>query len=83
MKKIIYRSVIQIEVLSSEPIPDNWKINDIVDEYTDGQYSGVHEFKIKDKPVKGKKAVALILNQGSDPGFFFMDDKGNDIEDEE
>ena len=85
MKKIIYRSVIQIEVLSPEPIPDSWcdncdLIEDIIDEYINGQYSGVREFKIKNKPVKGKKAVTLILNQGSYPGFFFMDDKGNEVE---
>jgi hypothetical protein len=84
MKKTIYRSVIQIEVLSPTPISESSNLSDIIDEGDFGEFSITHKFTTANKPVKGMKAVDLIRNQGIwDPEFFQMDDKGNEIEDEE
>jgi hypothetical protein len=83
MKKTIYRSVIQIEVLSPTPISESSDLGDIIDEGNFGEFSITHKFTTANKPVKGMKAVDLIRNQGSDPDFFHMDNKGNEIEDEE
>ena len=79
MKKTIYKTKVTIEILSDEPVNDNISLKDIQYEITDGQWSG----KIthgESKPLKGKPAVKEILNHGTDPEFFFMDDKGNEIE---
>jgi hypothetical protein len=81
-KKTIYRSVISFEVLSDEPIPSDMTLGDIQEECDNGSYSGVHEYIVQNEPVKGIKAVKLIKAQGSDPEFFQMDDKGNNLDDE-
>lgn len=79
-KKTIYRSVISFEILSEEPIPSDMTLGDIDYECDEGSYSGMHEYTVQNKPVKGKKAVKLIRAQKSDPGFFMMDDEGNELE---
>jgi len=80
MKKQIYRSVIRLEVLSDEPIPEDISLASIADQCDNGDYSGMSAWKVVNTPVKGKQAVKLIEAQGSDPEFFGMDKNGNEIE---
>ena len=84
MEKTLYRTVIEIEVISSEPIPDALDVEEIMREAYDGDYSARKTLKTENEPIKGKEAVQYVKNQGSDPEvFFFMDEDGNDIWDEE
>ena len=82
MKKAkIYKTVIQIKVLSLEPISNDEPLSSIIYEGADGGYSLIREDKILNRPIKGIKAVKEIINQGSDPVFFMMDENGNELED--
>lgn len=78
MKKTIYKSVLTIEVLSDIPLPENVSLTDIVYEITDGDMSGLVNWKKRNIPIKGKKAIKEVVLQGSDPGFFNMDENGNE-----
>jgi hypothetical protein len=82
-KKTLYRSVITLEVISEEPIPENMTLGDIHEECDNGSYSGITDYLFKNKPIKGMRAVALVEQQGSAPEFFQMDSKGNDISEDD
>ena len=79
-KKTIYKTVIMMEVLSDEPIPDNMTNSEIEYECTEGSYSGLNSVVIANKPIKGVAAVKEILKHGSSIDFFMMDEKGNEID---
>jgi hypothetical protein len=79
MKKKLYKTVIQIEVLSEEPIPDGMSIEEIANEAMDGGYSMVSGIK-SSKVIEGKRAANAAHAQGSDPDFFGMDENGNEID---
>lgn len=78
-KKTLYRSVIQLEILSEEPI-ESMSLEEIAEECVNGSFSGVHEFKVQNQVVKGIKAARLTIAQGSNTEFFGMDDKGNELD---
>jgi hypothetical protein len=82
-KKVLYRSVIQYEVLSEEPIPDGMDLEEIIAECYDGEYSGKSEIIVSNKPIVGKRAVKFVEKQGSDVEFFNMDANGNELEEED
>jgi hypothetical protein len=79
-KKTIYKTVIMLEVLSEEPIPDGMTLGDIDRECEEGMYTGRNETTVFNKPVKGKRAAEAVKRQGSDPSFLNMDENGNEIE---
>jgi hypothetical protein len=83
-KKKIYRTVIQYEILSDEPINDrSLDLDTIQYECTEGHWSGRGlETVIADEELTGKAAVEAIKDQGSDPEFFLMDDEGNDLDED-
>lgn len=74
-----HRSVIQIEILSEEPLPDHTLCNlELVDAYiTDGDCSGKITILSKEE-VDSKTMVELLRKQDSDPSFFRLDDEGGD-----
>jgi len=78
-EKVLYRTVIEIEVLSEEPIDENMSIKEIGDECMTGSFSGVHDWKVTNQEVKGLEAVKLTLAQGSSIDFFGMDENGNEL----
>jgi len=78
-KRKFYRTVIELEVLSEEPIVD-MAIGDINYEMENGHLSGLYKTKIQDKEVNGKEMAKMLQEQGSDPEFFLLDEDGNDIE---
>lgn len=78
-KKKLYRTVIQVEVLSEEPIPEDMTLDQIEEECNTGSYSGVHEKLVVNKVVKGIKAADLVRKQGTSVDFFQMDEEGNDL----
>jgi hypothetical protein len=79
-KKKLYKTIIQIEILSEDPIDGNPSLSDIEYNINDGSWSGVVETK-STTTVTGKKAVEAVQNQGTDPSFFMMDENGNEDDD--
>ena len=72
-----YKTEIKFTVLSEEPIPDGMTLENIARECIEGDWSmgnGSH----KEKELDGKQAARALLNQGSDPGFFSLTEKGED-----
>jgi len=74
-----YKTVIQLEVLSEEPINDCVSLEELSREIEGGDFSGQLE-TVSSKEVSGKKMAKLLLKQGSDTEFFMLDEDGNDIE---
>lgn len=68
MKNRYFRTVVSIEILSNEPIPDTISLEDILYGITYGHWSGLvtHE---QSKEIKAPKARRLLQKQGSDPTF--------------
>lgn len=85
MKKVtIYRTVIRFEILSPEPLEDEvcYNLEAIKEMCEDGDCSGQSlDREVWNEKLSGKTAVDIIKEQGSDPGFFGMDDNGNELED--
>jgi hypothetical protein len=79
-KKTIYRTVIMLEILTEEPIPDGMTLGDIDRECEEGMYTGKHETTVFNEPIKGECAAEAVRNQGSDPEFLGMDKDGNELE---
>jgi hypothetical protein len=80
-KKKLYRTVIQIEVLSEEPIDTDMSLDDIEEECNTGSYSGVHDWIVTNEVLEGQAAADATLKQGSSPDFFQMDENGNELND--
>lgn len=78
MKKNFHRYVYTIEVLTEGPIPDHMSMVDILNEADYGSYSSLI-LDTKSKKVNGKTMAKALMNQGSDPEFFGIDENGVDI----
>lgn len=79
-KKKIYRTIFRFEVLSEEPIEESMSLKDIAYETQEGHMSGQFlENQITNEVLVGGAAVKAVKNQGSDPEFFMMNDKGYEI----
>jgi hypothetical protein len=76
-KRKFYRTVVQVEVLSEEPLIDPENLDTLMYEITDGGCSGSTKI-VAQETIHGKYAADLLNNQGSDPGFFGLDAEGND-----
>lgn len=74
-----YRTLITLEVLSEyEPVPEDWSLEMIAYEITDGGASGqVKKHDHEELTPQGMAEFAIA--QGSDPSFFGLDSKGNDV----
>jgi hypothetical protein len=81
-KRKFYRTVYQVEVLSEEKFDESGglSLTDIDEEITIGHSSGRVIKLIDNEEKTGPEMVALLQNQGSDPEFFRLDKKGNDLE---
>lgn len=74
-----YKTLITIEVLSEEPLEDGVSAEDVLAEIDEGGWSGVVQFG-DSMPMNGLEAATALLAQGSDPGFFMLDEDGNEVE---
>ena len=81
-KRKFYRTVVEIEILSEEPIAFE-SLGEINHAITEGDCSGSWNPLSSNEVVDGKTIVKLLKKQGSDPGFFRLDERGNDLEDDE
>lgn len=80
MKKKIYKSIIQVEILSEEPISTDMSLSDIASEGDEGSFSiATKDIKVNQE-IKGIRAARALQSQGSDVEFFNMDEKGNEID---
>lgn len=76
-----YRSVIQVEVLSEEPV-DFDDLTEVDYQITEGDCSGFVTDVVTNEEVDGVRMAKLLEEQGSDPGFFGLDAEGNDADDD-
>jgi hypothetical protein len=81
-KRKFYRSVIQVEVLSEEPVYfDN--LTDVHHAITNGACSGSVNDLIQNEVVDGPRMAALLMEQASDPGFFRLTEDGEEADEDE
>ena len=73
-----YKTTVTFTVLSEEPIPPHADLQYIAVECNDGQYVG--NFSANDEQLLNGGAMADALYEaGSEPGFFSLDDTGQDV----
>ncbi len=77
-KRKFFRRVITIEVLSEEEVNETTSLSQLEYAMTDGDCSINIEWG-KSQIVDAKKMAKLLIKQGSDPSFFMLKDKGEDI----
>jgi hypothetical protein len=76
-----YRTVIQVEVLSEEPV-DFDSLHGLGDAITTGDCSGQLTALVQNEEVDGPTMACLLQAQGSDPAFFMLTEDGSDLEDD-
>ena len=77
MKKF-YKTTFNVVVLSEEPIP--WMpLSELHHVITDGDCCG-NLIRVAEEELDGKQTVAALIEQGSGPEFFRLDDDGEEIE---
>ena len=74
-----YKTVVKFTVLSEEPIPDGMSLENIAAQCMTGDWS-MGDASQKETELNGKQAARALEKQGSDPGFFQLDEKGDDAE---
>lgn len=79
-KRLFHKRVIRVVVLSEEPLPEDMSLQDIDEAIGTGDCSGEVIWG-NDLVLDSKKIVKALQGQGSDPGFFQLNDDGSDIED--
>lgn len=77
-KRKFYRTVIQVEILSEEPYEGD-DLETIKYDITEGHCSGILKDEVRNEVKNGKEMARLLLDQGSDPEFFQIDEEGNDV----
>jgi hypothetical protein len=77
-----FKTTFTVDVLSEEPIPDWMTLQQVLDEADCGGYvAGVSTSEADtrvEKGLNGKEAADALHGLGSQPGFFQLDDEGND-----
>lgn len=79
-KRVFYRTVIKVEVLSDEPFnyyDDLASVSRQIDENCSGKITD----EVDNEEVDGPTMARLLMEQGSGPGFFGLTEEGGDIED--
>jgi hypothetical protein len=77
-----YRTVIQVEILSESPYTEDYNLEAIAYDIGQGDCSGRVTDIVLNEEVDGPTMSKLLLAQGSDPGFFMLDDEElEDVED--
>ncbi len=78
-KRKFYKTRIVVEVLSEEPLSEDQELDSVHWGITNGDWSGTVKWS-PPKVLNGAQAARALRSQGSDPGFFRLDDKGGDEE---
>jgi hypothetical protein len=80
-KRLFHKRVIRVTILSEEPLDDNMTLSDVEDAIITGDCSGEVNWG-NDLVLDSKRTVRALKAQGSDPGFFQLNDDGSDVEDD-
>lgn len=79
-KRTFYRTIIQVEVLSENPYGFN-SLADTAHDILHGDCSGKVGV-VRHSVLNGRACARALLHQGSDPGFFRLTEKGEDMDGE-
>lgn len=81
-KRTFHKTTIMVEVLSEDPFDPNENLDlaHIREAITTGDCSG-RVCIVGREEMQGPRAAKELMAQGSDPGFFRLDEEGNDLED--
>lgn len=80
MMRKFYRSVIEIVVLSEEPLSqDDLTLGEIAYAIQEGDWVGLWEIKAT-QVLGGKQATAALLAVGSGPEFFRLNQDGSELD---
>jgi hypothetical protein len=79
-EKKFYRTEFKLVVLSEEKPANDMSLRQIAHEITDGDCSGDLE-EVEVRELTPKEAADALIEQGSDPDFFGLDEDGNAIDD--
>ena len=80
--KKYYKTTFKIEVLSEGGAASDLGLEEILYEITNGEFSGAIEC-VGVKELTSRQAARELMNQGSDPEFFNLDEHGNDLDDQD
>ena len=78
MNKQFYKTIYEIEILSEYELPGWMSVEQIAYEITSGGCSAAFNH-IKTQKLSGKECAKELMNQGSDPEFFGIDENGDDL----
>ena len=79
MKRKFYKTVLQVEILSETPVNfDN--LADVAYAITEGDCCGTVKDILNNKEISAKKCAEQLFAFGSEPGFFQLDEDGNDLD---
>jgi len=73
-----YKTIIQLEVLSEDPIGD-MGMDYIIYHVNVGDFSGKFETITQDQELDGLQVAYALMNQDSNPEFFMIDENGDDL----
>lgn len=80
-KRQFYRTTVEVEILSERPLDGSYSLDEINYMITEGDCSGRMEVTRRDI-IDGRTCASMLINQGSDPGFFSIDEEGNESEED-
>ena len=78
-KRKFYKTIIQVEVLSEEPLQP-MSLGELSYETMEGDLSARMETK-EEIPLTGLEAAKALQEQGSSPEFFQLTEEGEDLDD--
>lgn len=79
-KRVFYRTVFRVEVLSEEPLP-RMELKDIAFQIEEGGCSGTC-VQTEERKLDGLQAAKNLLHQRSDPSFLRLTNNGHDTDEE-
>lgn len=78
--RIFYRTVFTFEILSEEPYPDEFSLEQVQYDTTEGHCSGTFLSMQINLEIDAQECARLLITQGSDPEFFTLTEEGEDAE---
>lgn len=77
--RVFHRRRITVTVLSEEPLPEHLDLDKVAHEIVHGDCSGEVKW-YPNEEIGGRAMAKALRKQGSDPEFFRINDKGEDLE---
>jgi hypothetical protein len=83
--RLFCKTIVHFEVLSEEPIPGHYGLEELAYEATEGRYvgrfleSGPNDHVL----MNGASMAEALCEAGSEPSFFSLDSEGNDYDENE